>query len=320
MLFTDDMPPDARRPEEFHQTVCMQGGKPTNEVTPLHTDDVAAFLSTEQPNDDSPIVPELRLVRLNTSVSFEHEPRPLSGNGVGRRLHFKLARAEFANIFARLDADPWALWLLSNNLDGFHHVPATDHHPDTYYYGLDSYALIWTFSASTVRTRCLLVAPNVLERHDNSIHRGNDLPFPLLTSLAPHLWTPYMLLFNTALTTMMDLWYDVDDCAGIVTLMENTTGRFPRLYGNEKALLEAKLANLSSHATRIRMSSARILHHHENAMRALSALASGGPCPTDGASHAAEASNSARPPKNIRSSVHTRILNAPGGASYIYTA
>ncbi|KFA54205.1 hypothetical protein S40293_11049 [Stachybotrys chartarum IBT 40293] len=128
-------------------------------------------------------VPQLKLVRIGVSYT--------PGRG---GFSLGIARGLFDGLLGRLKANPWVIWLIGSQYDGFHHIKAQGKYADTFFFGSYHQAVIWTFETLTISKRVLLV--------DRAVPSEIANMYALLRSLTPHLSTPYVPLLASAINTM----------------------------------------------------------------------------------------------------------------------
>ncbi|KEZ42162.1 hypothetical protein SAPIO_CDS6218 [Scedosporium apiospermum] len=185
-----------------------------------------------------------------------------------------MTRGILTSLLDTIKADPWAMWLISSQYDGFHHMRANKTYNDTFYFGCWHSAIAWTFCRQSASTRAIWITRQGISEHRDWDMDDKRNPIPeFLTSLdsyAPLTHVPYVLAIALALATMLD--YDARILRQLQQIEEVEEGTgFTRKHmvsGNlDHAYDVDKLTQWSRLCSGLRINTTNLLRHHDNCMR-----------------------------------------------------
>lgn len=252
---------------------CLSSGKDTKTDVLLETIEIQQGVYERQRRDAhalcrfyaephlNEIVPRLKLVSIpENSLSFLR-------TGSSTSVSLDITKRLFDNLFEQLQANPWVLWLISNDYDGYHYLPAHNEYADTYFFGSSSGAVVWTFLPATAHTKVLLI-----DRSKSSQERF----YALLHSYTPHLSTPYVPLVAIAVGTMLGYDQRLDRYLNNIERIEVSTGfindHTPGILAEDSGFDVDALTTWSRESSSTQINIGDLLRHHDNCMRALDTI------------------------------------------------
>ena len=232
------------------------------------------------PTDSLPPAALLTFLQIPPKVGDVNSVRPslklvkITKDKKNNRFHFNMTRGILTSLLDTIKADPWAMWLISSQYDGFHHMRANKTYNDTFYFGCWNSAIAWTFCRQSASTRAIWITRQGISEHRNWDMDDKRNPIPeFLTSLdsyAPLIHVPYVLAIALALATMLD--YDARILRQLQQIEEVEEGTgFTRKHmvsGNlDHACDMDKWTQWSRLCSGLRINTTNLLRHHDNCMR-----------------------------------------------------